>query len=593
MESLKYRERKHTGLDPCEPSKSNHLKEEIGASKLMAPELFWAVKRRDVSDNASNFLTVLEDLASEEVMHVSNIIEQVTRGGNTILHLAVQNRSQEILRLTASHFPQLITRKNIAGDTALHLAARNKGKGLINVILTCYAEQRFSSGSQFHDDTEMNLLRIKNEIGNTALHEAVRTLHLEGARLLFEADKDVANYLNNEGKSPLYLAVETGHDDIIDLLLQAPLENRERHHGTSPLHAAIMAMSSVQISKHKFQPLVEGWVEDCATNFEACPAKAKMNYCEKILRKNSELVYLKDQRGGTTLHLAASRGNLEVVRTIFNACPLNALEWDLKGRLPIHIACKKGHVNLVKEFVEKPEPWFDPMDSMNQKGQNILHIAAKEGKDKVVKYILREKKLEKLLNMRDKNGNTPLHLASKYLHPKTLLLLTQEKRLNINLVNKEGMTARDIVMLRRRIPPTFREFLSFTILKSIGTPLSENGRRIRRSHTEPPQIGWIKDRVSTILLVAILVATVTFAAGFTMPGGVYGFDEKEAKKRGMATFLNKYMFQLFTICDVIAMYSSTMGSFILLWAQLGDFHMAFSATYFALYLEVMESCLGM
>lgn len=102
---------------------------------------------------------------------------------------------------------------------------------------TCYAEKRLSSGRQIYDETEMNLLRIKNEIGNTALHEAVRKLHLDGARLLFEADKDVANYLNNEGKSPLYLAVETGHDDIIDLLLQAPLQNRERHHGTSPLHA--------------------------------------------------------------------------------------------------------------------------------------------------------------------------------------------------------------------------------------------------------------------------------------------------------------------------------------------------------------------
>lgn len=121
-------------------------------------------------------------------------------------------------------------------------------------------------------------------------------------------------------------------------------------------------------------------------------------------------------------------------------------------------------------------------------------------------------------------------------------------------------------------------------MKSIGTPLSEKGRKLRRLQTEPPQIKWIKDRVSTVLLVAILVATVTYAAAFTVPGGIHSSDDNETKKRGMATFLNKNMFQLFTICDVIAMYSSTMGSFILLWAQLGDFHIAFSATYFALYL---------
>ncbi|XP_028790283.1 protein ACCELERATED CELL DEATH 6-like [Neltuma alba] len=146
------------------------------------------------------------------------------------------------------------------------------------------------------------------------------------------------------------------------------------------------------------------------------------------------------------------------------------------------------------------------------------------------------------------------------------------------------MTARYIAMLKRSTPPTLREFLSLALLKSIGTPLSEKGRRIRRSHAEPSRIKWIKDRVSTILVVAILVATVTFTAGFTVPGGVYSSDDKDTEKRGMATLLNRRMFQVFTICDAIAMYSSTMGSSILLWAHLGDFHMASSATYFAFYL---------
>ncbi|XP_054790711.1 protein ACCELERATED CELL DEATH 6-like [Prosopis cineraria] len=125
------------------------------------------------------------------------------------------------------------------------------------------------------------------------------------------------------------------------------------------------------------------------------------------------------------------------------------------------------------------------------------------------------------------------------------------------------------------------------MLRSIGVPLSEKGRRIRHLQSEQPQIKWNKDRVSTILLVAILVATVTFAAGFTLPGGINSFDDTNIKRRGMATLANRKMFQVFTICDAIAMYSSTMGSFILLWAQIGDFHVAFSATYFALNLVAL------
>ncbi|KAF7822445.1 protein ACCELERATED CELL DEATH 6-like [Senna tora] len=303
-----------------------------------------------------------------------------------------------------------------------------------------------------------------------------------------------------------------------------------------------------------------------------------------LMEKRPELINLKDHKGRLPLHCASSMGDVESVRILINASPASALEWNMKGYLPIHVACRKGHVHVVQEFVQ--QPWFDPMESLNPKGQNILHIAAKRGKDKVVKYILREKKLEvqSLLNQKDKNGNTPLHLASKYLFPKVLLLLTQEKSLNVNLLNNDGMTARDIVMFIRRTPPTMRELLSYAILNSIGSPLSEKGRRLRRSPSKRPQVEWIKDRVSTILVVAILVSTVTFAGGYTVPGGLYSSENKDIEKIGKATLVNRRMFQIFTICDVIAMYSSTMGAFILLWAQLGDFHLAFSATYVALCL---------
>jgi hypothetical protein len=72
-----------------------------------------------------------------------------------------------------------------------------------------------------------------------------------------------------------------------------------------------------------------------------------------------------------------------------------------------------------------------------------------------------------------------------------------------------------------------------------------------------------KDRVNTLLLVATLVATVTFAAAFTMPGGYDGSG-------GVATFIEKHMFQVFVICNTIAMYSAITVVIALIWAQLDD-----------------------
>ncbi|KAJ4873126.1 Ankyrin repeat family protein [Raphanus sativus] len=64
-----------------------------------------------------------------------------------------------------------------------------------------------------------------------------------------------------------------------------------------------------------------------------------------------------------------------------------------------------------------------------------------------------------------------------------------------------------------------------------------------------------KDRVNTLLLLAILVATVAFSAAFSVtkvPGG------------------ETHWYKVFVVSNTIAMYSSVLTTVALIWAHLGD-----------------------
>ena len=74
--------------------------------------------------------------------------------------------------------------------------------------------------------------------------------------------------------------------------------------------------------------------------------------------------------------------------------------------------------------------------------------------------------------------------------------------------------------------------------------------------------------------MSTLVATVTFAAGFTIPGGYNSSDEED---KGMATMLNHIIFHGFIFCNTIAMFSSIFVAVTLIWAQLGDIHLVLIA----------------
>ncbi|KAF2283223.1 hypothetical protein GH714_043570 [Hevea brasiliensis] len=400
IEELEWRQR-HQRLDALKASQYPEQKND-GVKEMMDDGLYEVTKE----DNVDAFIDELELVSSQSQLSLMNMIfNHVSPSANNLLHVASSCGSKEIAELLVSHFPCLIAVKNFQGDTALHVAAR---AGMLNTstIFINYAVNYKES---------YGLLRMRNEKGNTPLHEAVINKHHEVAEHLVFYDHQVAYWQNGEnalqaeekGKSPLYLAAENGDEKMLDILLQGIARDgdiKSLLQGRSPAHAAVM--------------------------------KKNLDILTLMVNRRPELLQFNDM-GENPIHFASSIGYLKGVQFLLKNYRKGTIEKNEEGLYPIHVACKKGKLEVVKELLKQ---WRDPMDFLNEKGQNILHVAALNGRKNVVEYILGDDRFQELVNQRDKDGNTPLHLATKHNRPTAVYALVRDRRVLQDALNNENMT---------------------------------------------------------------------------------------------------------------------------------------------------------
>ncbi|XP_048137810.1 protein ACCELERATED CELL DEATH 6-like [Rhodamnia argentea] len=519
QEMWQQRRQRLEALIGANPSQQQH--DPARFDPLLDPLLHTAAKEGDVD----KFIKALEDHCAEKAVPLPVVLQQCSPSGNTLLHAAAE--SDDIVRAVIDFIPEDWTFwANDSGETPLHIAARAGKTGAVGLVLS-RANPRYKDWS-----------------GNTALHEAVRNRRSEVIRQLVSKDPLPLYQMNKESKSPWSVAVETGDLEVLKLLLEVMLEAPPPEtpdvFGMSPPHLAVMYRNMGMLTE-MWNKLPYPW-----------------------------LLLLRDAGYGTPLHLAAYTDYLDGVKFLMEKFPLSALEQDGKGYLPIHVACMMDHVRVVEELLQQ---WPDPAEFRSRHGENILHVSARYGCISTVKYILKSPRFLHLINAIDFNLNTPLHLAALHWQPSVLLLLARDGRVNLKQVNKNNMTALDVVEEAiQEVDAPLRKRLTRIILKSAGTPRSGElaiCRATSRSlgkEKEPPELARLKEEATTRSVVATLVAGMTFVSSMQVPGG-YNSSNQDA---GIAILLHKAMYNVFVICSSIAMYSSIIALVILLWAQMND-----------------------
>ncbi|KAL3742741.1 hypothetical protein ACJRO7_018110 [Eucalyptus globulus] len=290
--------------------------------------------------------------------------------------------------------------------------------------------------------------------------------------------------------------------------------------------------------------------------------------CKKILEKRPELVREKDDIGWTPLHYVAYFGKVDAVQLLLQHDTSVAYDLDKVGDSALHIAAAQGNISVIDKLVTSyPDAW----DIMNYKRQTALHAAVIEGNAKVVKYILRMPNLKDLINEKDIDGNTALHLSVRLREYKSTLILARDKRVDRFATNKDDLTAVDIILTQDKMNfsrqrvfralngsrgfPSIQQHAEKDIKKRLDKQFFEDQPA---ASTTTGSDSSLKSIIELELLLAAFIATATFAAAFTMPGGY----SNDGPNQGMATLAGRVAFKTFVITNTMAFGFSIMALFL-------------------------------
>ncbi|XP_042320382.1 LOW QUALITY PROTEIN: transient receptor potential cation channel subfamily A member 1 [Sceloporus undulatus] len=341
-----------------------------------------------------------------------NHINFTNNGKCTPLHLAVQSGDLEMIKMCLEYGAQIDMKQNDK-CTALHFAATQGATAILKLMMSSY------SG----DEPIIDALDGNKE---TLLHRAALFDHYELAEYLISMGAKIDS-VDIEGRTPLLLATSCASWKIVNLLLSkgANVELKD-HLGRNFLHLTVLHPGGLKHLNEQFLKMkhIKELVTDedndgCTPLHYACRQGVPLSV--NSLLELDVSIYSKSRDKKSPLHFAASYGRintcLRLLRDMEDTRLLN--EGDKKGMTPLHLAAQNGHEKVVQFLLKKGALFL-----CDYKGWTALHHAAFGGYTRTMQIILNTN--VKCTDKVDEEGNTALHLAAREGHAKAVRLLLDD-----------------------------------------------------------------------------------------------------------------------------------------------------------------------
>ncbi|XP_052389010.1 serine/threonine-protein phosphatase 6 regulatory ankyrin repeat subunit B-like isoform X1 [Carassius gibelio] len=378
---------------------------------------------------------ILNSLSNERSSQDAELcVREGNQKGETPLHLAAELRSDavhqvdedtRIIKILMEHHADVTAVTRQSGETPLHYNARVGNTAVLQEMLSNVPSNQLQTAINKHAKNGWSPLLLAAEQGHT---EVVKILLQNNARV---------DVFDEEGKAAIHLAAEQGHQDIVDILLaHNAFVNTKTKLGLTPLHLSAQSGSAqlVRLLVETHQASVDALSLKKQTPLHLAAFSGQLDVCSSLLNLKADITAT-DIQNQTPLHLAVENDHSEVVKLFLRHQPKLAQLANMEGATCTHIAAAKGSVAVIKElllFTQGPV-------TLNNKAKGLcpLHLAAAGGNTEVVKVLL---DAGASVTEEDTDGMTAIHLAAKNGHTHILEVLKDSISLKIQS-SKTGLTA--------------------------------------------------------------------------------------------------------------------------------------------------------
>eukprot|EP01062_Namystynia_karyoxenos_P064816 TRINITY_DN5794_c0_g1_i6.p1 TRINITY_DN5794_c0_g1~~TRINITY_DN5794_c0_g1_i6.p1 ORF type:complete len:741 (+),score=243.17 TRINITY_DN5794_c0_g1_i6:78-2300(+) len=358
-----------------------------------------------------------------KLLELGASIREPDRWRNTAIHWAAQHASAELLQRVCQTDDKRngeldVNQQNAQQNTALHKACAWGHQPNVRILLAIPGVNQ----------------NVANTRGRTPLHEAAAhggcscaVALLEKNNQPAEEEKDVKKkpppkgkkdaapveeprkteieIEDEDGNTPLQVAMEREHTDLVEALIAAGASVRRRStkYGTV-LHQAV-AMGNETISAALINGGADVHARDAAdrTPLHVAVQHGAVGIMKLLLQQRAEPDARDEHRGETPLHLAAARGDEAAAAALLEAGAGPSVR-DNNCRMPLHAAASHGAVAVAELLVAAGVD----VDAAEVSGRTPAHCACDGGHSEVLGLLLRS---GASVGAADLHGWTPLHVA--------------------------------------------------------------------------------------------------------------------------------------------------------------------------------------